>query len=303
MPSVPIVRTAAASQRTLWSAKWIVSHCFVIVMVVVMLNLGFWQLRRLDDRRADNDAVRAAHSAPAVAIEDLLDAADDAADTTAEPDDAAGPVDHTPVIASGTYQDELTFVVANRSYDSRPGYWLATPLRLADERLVVVARGWVPRTWVAGDDERRVDTPERVQLSGRAFASLDGGRVGSDVNGLAVVNRVDLAAVERAIGADVAGIWVQLAEQSPAAGQLPIPVPPESLDDGPHLAYAFQWFFFSAGAVVVYALILRSRLRAHLRYADEPAAGPSVDRAAAAAGAADGSAADADSRAGDGPQA
>ena len=36
-----------------------------------------------------------------------------------------------------------------------------------------------------------------------------------------------------------------------------MPVPDPDLSDGAHLSYAFQWFFFSAGAVVVYGLILR----------------------------------------------
>ncbi|NIR40461.1 MAG: SURF1 family protein, partial [Actinobacteria bacterium] len=45
------------------------------------------------------------------------------------------------------------------------------------------------------------------------------------------------------------------------AGELPIPVPPASLDEGPHLSYAFQWFFFSVGTVVAYGLILRRQLR------------------------------------------
>ena len=61
---------------------------------------------------------------------------------------------------------------------------------------------------------------------------------------------------------------MQLAQQQPQqpeSASLPVPVPPVSLDDGPHLSYAFQWFFFSAGAVVVYGLILKRRQRELLR--------------------------------------
>lgn len=283
--------------RTLLSTKWVLSHLFVVAMVALMVSLGFWQLSRLEARRADNEAIRAVSAAAAVRIEDLLAAS--SGDSRPAPDTAGSdsqngsaradsgsetggdaavgndglvpePPDHTPVIVTGSYLDELSFLVANRTFGSRPGYWLATPVRLDDGRLVVVARGWVPRGWVSGDDPRSVATPAEVQLGGRAFSSVDGGRVGSSIGDRAVVSRVDLAAVEQALGVDVAGIWVQLERQAPVSGELPIPVPRPVLDDGPHLAYAFQWFFFSAGTVVVYWLILRRRVRAQASLPDEP---------------------------------
>ena len=35
--------------RFVLQPKWILSHLFVFVLVVTMINLGFWQLRRLDE--------------------------------------------------------------------------------------------------------------------------------------------------------------------------------------------------------------------------------------------------------------
>ena len=42
-------------------------------MVVAMIGLGFWQLDRLEARKADNDQIRAASDAPVRPIEDVLD--------------------------------------------------------------------------------------------------------------------------------------------------------------------------------------------------------------------------------------
>jgi cytochrome oxidase assembly protein ShyY1 len=72
---------------------------------------------------------------------------------------------------------------------------------------------------------------------------------------------MDLQMVEEMLELDVEDTWVQLARQAPPLGDLPIPVPRPSLDEGPHLSYAFQWFFFSFATVLVYALILRKRRR------------------------------------------
>lgn len=218
-------------------------------MVAVMVNLALWQLARLDDTRAGNDEIRAASEAAPAIIEDLL--------SGEQP-----PLDHTATVVEGTYLDDLSFLVANRTFDTRAGSWLATPVLLGDGRVVVVSRGWVPRLWIAGADARVVSTPAGpVRVNGRVFSSVGGGRIGSGSGGYAEVSRVDLDAVSEVIGLEVVDLWVQLEAQVPAAGDLPVPVPPPTLDDGPHLSYAFQWFFFSLGAVVVYVLILRRRLR------------------------------------------
>jgi cytochrome oxidase assembly protein ShyY1 len=233
--------------RPFLTPRWLVSHVFVLTMVVVMTALGFWQLGRLDERKDRNVEVRSALEADPVVIENLL---------------GTDPPQHTSVIAGGEYLDEHSFLVANRTFESQPGFWLATPMRLDDGRVVVVSRGWVPRLWVAGLDQRVVETPAgRIEVLGRVRESVEGGRIGDGATTLPEVSRIDLPMVEELLGIAVEDSWVQLAVQAPPLGDLPVPVPRPSLDEGPHLSYAFQWFFFSLGTVVVYGLILRSRRR------------------------------------------
>ena len=221
-------------------------------MVVLMVNLGFWQMRRLDERRDQNSEIRAALEAEPQEIAALL----------ASP---TPPPDHTSAVAVGEYLDEHSFLVANRTYETEPGNWLVTPLELADGTVIAVSRGWVPRLWAAGVRTDDLSPPDsEVTVTGRAFGSVDGGSIGSeDVAVLTELNRLDLDRVAELTGLDIAALWVQLAQQrpAPANASLPVPVPPASLGDGPHLSYAFQWFFFSAGTVVVYGLILTRRRR------------------------------------------
>ena len=215
-------------------------------MIVVMTILGFWQLNRLDARKVTNGEISTAAESPAASIESLLS--------------EDSPLDHRAVTITGTYRTDLSFLVANRTFDTQPGSWLATPVELADGRLVVVARGWVPRLWIAGEDPRDVETPSgQVEITGRLFSSIDGGRIGTGTDEFAEVSRMELSVVEEAIGVQLADRWVQLAGQSPAQVDLPVPVPVPTLNDGPHLSYAFQWFFFSFGTIVAYVLILRRR--------------------------------------------
>ena len=49
---------------------------------------------------------------------------------------------------------------------------------------------------------------------------------------------------------------IQLQRQRPPPGELPRPVPPPELSEGPHLSYAIQWFVFATiaslgGAILV----------------------------------------------------
>jgi len=138
-----------------------------------------------------------------------------------------------------------------------------TPLETDDGELVAINRGWVPRLWVAGSDERDATAPTgRVELAGRIFASVDGGRVGGEPTPAGPeLSRLDLDAAEQALGVELAERWVQLEDDTVPFGELPVPVPPPSLDEGPHLSYAFQWFMFATGTVVAYWLILRRRRR------------------------------------------
>ena len=52
--------------------KWLLFHLLVVVLVVVMVNLGIWQLHRLQDRRAFNDDVRTRSSMPVVDFDDVV---------------------------------------------------------------------------------------------------------------------------------------------------------------------------------------------------------------------------------------
>ena len=58
-------------------------------------------------------------------------------------DDAVDAVEHRRVTATGTYADDDTFVVENRTFNGASGGWVLTPLVLADGSAVVVNRGFL----------------------------------------------------------------------------------------------------------------------------------------------------------------
>ena len=56
----------------------------------------------------------------------------------------------------GVWLDALTVYLDNRQMGGRPGFYVVTPLKLADGRAVLVQRGWAPRDL---RDRTRVPSP------------------------------------------------------------------------------------------------------------------------------------------------
>jgi len=107
--------------RTLLRPRWIVGHVVAVVFVIAFVMLGFWQLRRLDEKRTFNHAVTVALEAAPVPIADAP---------------AGG---YTRVMATGTY-DPSVEALTLRSLDGTSGYHVLTPLVLADGAAVLVDR-------------------------------------------------------------------------------------------------------------------------------------------------------------------
>jgi cytochrome oxidase assembly protein ShyY1 len=71
-----------------------------------------------------------------------------------------------------------------------------------------------------------------------------------------VVTRIDLGVA--ALPYRLVPVYVLLQTQDPAqASGSPIPGLPPTLDEGPHLSYAIQWFAFATIAIVGCVVLLR----------------------------------------------
>jgi surfeit locus 1 family protein len=235
--------------------KWLLSHLLVLGLVVLMVNLGFWQLRRLDQRQEANDRIRANAGAEPAELVELVAAS------------RAEDVEWRPVIVEGAYRVDDDVLVANRTLEGQPGFWIVTPLEPRDgSPALAVVRGFVTRTLVSEGRIAEAAAPEgTVRVTGFVQTSRSGGRFakGSGDGGLPEISRVDLAELAERWG-ELAPLWIQLDEQEPSVtGGTLTPVPLPELDEGPHLSYAVQWFIFSAIAVVGYPLVLRRNARGH----------------------------------------
>lgn len=231
--------------RFLFSPKWIGFHLLIVVLVVTMINLGFWQLRRLDHRRHFNAEVRANANQPVTTIDEM---------DLSRPDLSA--VEWRRVRVSGTYLADRQFLVVNRSQNGDTGRNVVDVLQLGDGSLLLVNRGFVPI-----EDQVPALPSGSITIVGRLRVSEHRG-IGqpSDENAgdLTEIHRIDVPLLSKHVGGTVLPMYVEQLEAVPpdSASLQPI-TPPDTSDEGPHLSYAIQWFVFSACAIVGWVLAVR----------------------------------------------
>jgi cytochrome oxidase assembly protein ShyY1 len=244
--------------RFLLRPRWIAFTAVMAIVIVVMVNLGFWQLRRLDERREFNAAVEARFDEPPAGLDELIPHAAEVGDA-----ELAG-VEWRAVDVSGRYVPDEELRVVNRSQGGRAGDNVVTPLQLDDGRVLLVARGFVP----LGADAAAAPAGE-VEVVGRLRRSEQRrtGALSDPAEGeLTEAQRVDIPRLAGQLPGDVVPMYVELtASQPPEAAAFPEPVVAPSLSEGSHLSYAVQWFLFSALAVVGWVLAVRKSRPAPVR--------------------------------------
>jgi cytochrome oxidase assembly protein ShyY1 len=212
------------------------------IVAVTCVLLGFWQLRRLDDRRARNAAILDRRSAEPIAIEDA------ALDAAAVPFRRA--------TAEGRYDPEHEVLLYGRTLDGASGHHVVTPLLLPGGDAILVDRGWVP--FAVQRAPVRTGTPPTSRVTVRGSLVPDEGDGSLRPDDAGVVRRLDVEGIAATLPYDVYPLPLLLAAQSPPQdGPLPDAAPPPAPSEGPHLSYAIQWFTFAAIAVGGAVLLLR----------------------------------------------
>lgn len=244
--------------------KWIAFHLLVFCSVVLMIWLGFWQLRRLDERQAFNAIVEARIDEPPVPLDDLLATAND-----------PSAIEWRQVTVSGEFRPEQ-IVWFNRSQDGVAGDNVLAVLDDASA-VVVVNRGFVPLgADVPPPPSGDVDVLGRIRIP----ADRQLGELTDSADGpVSEVRRIDLDQLDAQIEGDVARVYLDLIGSVPNVTAVdPVPVPPPTLSQGPHLSYAVQWFIFASAVVLGWVLAIRRSIATQRRRAavvtdgrDEPA--------------------------------
>jgi surfeit locus 1 family protein len=218
----------------------------LLIAAAVCVRLGFWQVHRLQARRAANAHALAARAEPEI-------------DLAQRP--PGTPFANRRVRATGTF-DRAHEMVLRGQVLSVPGVELLTPLRLAGrgDTAVLVDRGFVPSPDAATLPDAPFDEPGEREVRGLAApleSAPDSGQPLSH-QGRTTWRRPDLGAARARLPYPVLDI-VLLQTPDSAAPSFPRRREARALDDGPHLSYAIQWFAFATMAVIFSGIMWREQ--------------------------------------------
>lgn len=219
----------------------------LMLIAALFVRLGFWQLERLGERRAANQAALAARAKPAV------DLAGSASRTAEQLSDRW-------VEARGVYDREHEIVLRGQAFQGTPGVLLVTPLLLeGSDTAVLVLRGFVPAADAVRADIDSLVEPGTVGVRGLAAPIASGGGEPRESAGRTTWARLDLDALRARLPYPVLPVVVRQTPDS-SLPRSPRRLPAPELSDGPHLNYAIQWFLF-AGMAAAFAVLVVGRTK------------------------------------------
>lgn len=219
-------------------SRFVLITMAAVIVALLTARLGFWQLSRAAEKNALQSAIEQQTQRP------VLDAL---------PSDlqAMASLHHRRVQLQGRWSPAHTVYLDNRQMNGRPGFFVITPLVLADGRAVLVQRGWLPRD--VNDRARIDDAPAPagdVRLEGRIappparlfeFDSADTGRIRQNLE-------LDAFARETALRL----LPLSVLQTGPADNKLLRDWPLPAIGIAKHYGYAFQWFGLSTLVVILY---------------------------------------------------
>lgn len=234
--------------RRLFAPRWILVHVSVALLILLMVNLGFWQLNRLDAKKIRNESISAQIQRPAVDL------------STAPTFDALGP-EWSKVVLKGEYSSKDAITIINRSLDGAAGYNSALPFITTNGQVVLVNRGFVPLA--TSNPPAPSGTLQILGYVRQTQKRSAVGAIDSSSPDSTEFQRFDLSVIANATDAKLlTNDYVQLIAENPASQESwPAPVALPTLDEGSHLSYAFQWFFFTATALTGWIYVVRKKLR------------------------------------------
>ncbi|MEZ4656469.1 MAG: SURF1 family protein [Caldilineaceae bacterium] len=255
----------------LLTRRWWLPTLLVLAGMALLIWLGFWQLRRMDQRTAYNDLVIGRWVAAPLEL-----------NPTELPSDL-GEWEYRRLALHGQFDFAHQIVLKNQFFAEQPGVQLVTPLLLGNTadgapKAVLVARGWVPFEDAKPENVAQFDEPNLTQIVGLVQESqmMPGGEAPTVPDApQSEWFRINIDAIQPQMPYELLPFFIYaLPEEGRTINDLPIREPRDPAYElrSPimHLSYAVQWFSFAMILGFGYTQLVRVQERRRLRQESEP---------------------------------
>jgi len=214
---------------------------FTIPALILLLGLSTWQFQRLHWKQGIIDKITEQSQLAPV---DLPQKTDD--------------IFYRSVILKGEllHEHELHMYGGNRRFEKSPDYYILTPMRLTDNRIVLVNRGWVP--------EKIKDANKRPETLVKGEVELVGSVMPVESKTLYIhdnqPNRnlwfyINMDEIKSFLNLPIISDFYILAKEEPNSLPHGRNLKPNLRNN--HLGYALTWLFSAIALMVIYVLYHR----------------------------------------------
>ncbi len=224
--------------KTIWNRKWWWTTLLVILGMIFLAQLGFWQLDRLQQRRDFNARlVERWDSQP-------FDVNNETIPTALEE------LEWRRVKVEGKFDYERQVLLTNQTReDGGTGVIFLTPLVMDENRAVLVARGWVPYDLASQEKWAQFDEVPNTPVVGLIQESQTNVDRPAQKEAQTDWYQIDIPAIQNQMPYELLSVFIlQLPEPGRKADALPLREIPDYIqfpNEASHLSYAIQWFLFS----------------------------------------------------------
>ncbi len=244
---------------TLRQPRYAALGALMLLVALVCVGAGTWQIARFEQKRHENDYLRANAHAPTARVGAVLPL------VGAGPAPSSRAVEFRQVRVTGTYDAAGQTLVRSRTDGDDTGFLVVTPLRTSTATLLVV-RGFVAVPAAGGVPTPGAAPSGPVTITARAR----GPETRHDAAALLADHQVEsINPGEQAhrLGGPLYNGYVQLQSGQPgtagvrALGQPNLSNPAGGALEPQHFAYVIQWYLFAALALAAPVVMARSETK------------------------------------------
>jgi surfeit locus 1 family protein len=225
----------------------IISTLVTLALLYTMISLGFWQLGRAEFKDTLQQKIEERKNMSVSGLDELAVTVEDRR--------------YMPVGFTGEYDNEHSFLLDNKILNGRVGYHVYTPVLLAENKAILVARGFIAMGKTR-DQLPEIDTPAGFarfeglldQPPSRALVLAEYKQ--QSENWPVVLQYIDLDQISDMLGYELYDMIMWLNEDPEQInGLFTYDLPVLNLNAAKNNGYAFQWFAMSLALSVIYIFV------------------------------------------------
>lgn len=235
----------------MFNRRWWWVTLLVLLGIAFLARLGFWQLDRLEQRRAQNVYVASRWN------QEPLDLNQNGLPSAVEE------LGYRRVEATGKFDYANQILLINQAMpDQSPAVLVVTPLILDDQRAVLVARGLLYYNDAKPATLAQYNEGEAGTVVGIMRMSDTNANTPIPDQAQLEWHRIDIPALQQQMPYPLLPLFIeQLPEPGRTFESLPVRQIPEDVqeitDEGTHFSYAIQWFSFALMFGIGYPFFIR----------------------------------------------